>query len=62
VLAVTAVRDGGGELGGTEQAMAMAELGAAEGRRSLRQALNLLRDSTKVQVFESRIAGGNIPQ
>ncbi|MFN3713020.1 MAG: SurA N-terminal domain-containing protein [Alcanivoracaceae bacterium] len=58
VLAVTAVRDGGGELSETEQAMALAELAAAEGRRSLRQALTLLRESTKVQVFENRLAGG----
>ncbi|PKM21687.1 MAG: peptidylprolyl isomerase [Gammaproteobacteria bacterium HGW-Gammaproteobacteria-14] len=54
-LVVDAVNDGGGELSEQEHAMALAELAEAEGRRSLRHVLGLLRDTTKVKVYENRL-------
>jgi peptidyl-prolyl cis-trans isomerase D len=54
-LSVVAVRDGGAELSETEEAMALAELASVEGSRSLRQALMLLRNTTSVDVYESRL-------
>ncbi|MCC1496394.1 SurA N-terminal domain-containing protein [Alcanivorax sp. 1008] len=54
-IAVVAVRDGGVELDETQQAMALAELGAVEGSRSLRHALALLRDTSSIDVYESRL-------
>lgn len=54
-MVVDAVNDGGGELAEQEKAMALAELAEAEGRRSLRHVLGLLRDTTKVKVYENRL-------
>ncbi len=54
-LTVVAVRDGSAPLSGNEEAMALAELASVEGSRSLRQALMLLRDTTSVDVYESRL-------
>lgn len=54
-IAVVAVRDGGVELDETQQAMALAELGAVEGSRSLRHALALLRDTSSVDIYENRL-------
>lgn len=54
-LSVVAVRDGGAELDDTQQAMVLAELGAVEGSRSLRQALALLRDTASVDIYEKRL-------
>jgi peptidyl-prolyl cis-trans isomerase D len=55
VLSVVAVRDGVVELDETQQAMVLAELGAVEGSRSLRQALALLRDTSSVDIYERRL-------
>jgi hypothetical protein len=54
-LSVVAVRDGAAPLGDREQAMALAELASVEGGRSLRQALMLLRNTTPVDIYESRL-------
>lgn len=54
-LSVVAVRDGVAQLSDTEEAMALAELASVEGSRSLRQALMLLRNTTPVNVYESRL-------
>jgi len=54
-LSVVAVRDGGAQLSETEEAMALAELASVEGSRSLRQALMLLRNTTSVDIYESRL-------
>lgn len=54
-LSVVAVRDGGAQLSETEEAMALAELASVEGSRSLRQALMLLRNTTAVDIYESRL-------
>ena len=54
-LSVVAVRDGAAPLDDREQAMALAELAGVEGSRSLRQAIMLLRDTTPVDIYESRL-------
>lgn len=54
-MTVVAVRDGGVELDDTQQAMVLAELGAVEGSRSLRQALALLRETSSVEIFRNRL-------
>ena len=55
-FAVTAVRDGGSELSEADQTRALAELASVEGERSLRQSLLWLRETSDVQVYESRLA------
>jgi peptidyl-prolyl cis-trans isomerase D len=57
-LSVDAVRDGGGELDARDKSMALAELAAVEGRRTLRQALTQVRESAKVEIYERRLASG----
>ena len=54
-MTVVAVRDGGVELDDTQQAVVLAELGAVEGSRSLRQALALLRETSSVEIFRNRL-------
>lgn len=54
-VSVVAVRDGTASLSDSEEAMALAELASVEGSRSLRQALMLLRNTTSVDIYESRL-------
>ena len=54
-LSVVAVRDGAAPLSDSEEAMALAELASVEGGRSLRQAIMLLRATTPVDIYESRL-------
>lgn len=54
-LSVVAVRDGAAPLSDSEEAMALAELASVEGSRSLRQAIMLLRATTPVDIYESRL-------
>lgn len=54
-VSVVAVRDGGAELDEAEQRAALAELGAVEGARSLRQTLMMLRETASVDVYRKRL-------